>query len=66
MKRETPAVTAITRTTAEGGQQTIFACAGHRFRTIAEFRKLGGEELAVTPADPARHGCKGCLEDWPP
>jgi hypothetical protein len=64
VKRETPAVTAITRTAPDGGQQTIYSCAAHQFRTIAEFRKLGDEQLAVGPADPAHHGCKGCLEDW--
>ena len=66
MKRQTPAVIAITRTVPAGGTQTIFSCAPHQFRTIAEFRKLGPEELALAPADPGRHGCKGCLEDWPP
>jgi hypothetical protein len=66
VKRETPAVTAITRNPPEGGAQTIYSCAAHQFATIREFRKLGQEQLTVTAADPAHHGCKGCLEDWPP
>jgi len=66
VKRETAAVTAVTRHLPDGSSQTIYACADHRLRTIAEFRKLGDEELAIGTANPAHHGCKGCLEDWPP
>jgi hypothetical protein len=65
VKRETPAAVSITRK-YELGTQTIHSCADHQFRVIAELRKLGDEELAVTAADPTKHGCKGCLEDWPP
>lgn len=59
-------MTAITRTFDGGAQtQTIYSCRAHQWATIAKHRENGSEELAVTPADPAHHGCKGCLEDWP-
>ena len=65
MPAETPATAAISRTDADGLKQTIYSCAAHKFATIAKHRENGDEELAVTRADPAHHGCKGCLEDWP-
>jgi hypothetical protein len=61
VRRETPAETAIIRRLPEGAVQTIYACAAHVLRTV---RELGGEDLAITAADPSVHGCKGCLEDW--
>ena len=57
-------MTAITRT-FDGATQTIYCCPSHKFATIAKHRENGDEELAITPADPAVHGCKGCLDDWP-
>jgi hypothetical protein len=62
VKRETPAVTAVTRK-AGGGTQTIYSCQEHVMRTV---RELGGKDLALTPADQSVHGCKGCQEDWTP
>ena len=57
---------AITRAFGGGAQtQTIYSCAAHKFATIAKHRENGDEELEVTRANPAHHGCKGCLEDWP-
>jgi hypothetical protein len=64
VRRETPAAFTVIRQVPGGGSQKIHTCAAHQFRTIAEFRKLGDEELEVRPADPAVHGCKGCLEGW--
>lgn len=63
MKRETPAVTAVTRRLPDGSTQTIYTCAPHVMRVV---RELGGRDLDVREADPAVHGCKGCLEDWAP
>jgi hypothetical protein len=68
--REIPAEVSITREFInEDGvlvKQKIHSCSKHQFRTIAELRKLGPEDLSVTPADPAHHGCKGCLDGWSP
>jgi hypothetical protein len=61
VKRETPAAMAVIRRLPGGTVQTVYACAGHVFRTI---RELGGQDLEIGKADPAVHGCKGCLEDW--
>ena len=59
MGTETPAVTAVTKTT-EGVQ--IYACAAHVMATV---RQLGSKDLDISPADPSIHGCKGCWDDWP-
>jgi len=64
--RETPAVHAVTRHLPDGGTQTIYACPGHRLRTIAGLAGLGSEPLTEGVADPAHHHCKGCREDWEP
>lgn len=64
MSRETPAVVEITRIFG-GETQTIYSCRAHQFRTMAKHRENGDEELVIAKADPAHHGCKGCLDDWP-
>jgi hypothetical protein len=69
MKRETPADVIVTRwflwpPTGKMEFQSINSCTDHQARTITELGKLGPETPEVSPADPSRHGCKGCLEDW--
>lgn len=57
----TRAESVVIRHLPEGGTQRIYACAAHVLRTIQE---LGGQGVEVAAADPAVHGCKGCLEGW--
>ena len=61
-----PAEFQVSRFLPGGGVQTIYACAAHLAHTC---RILRGDEpataVAVTPADPVVHGCKGHLEAWP-
>lgn len=71
MKREIPAAVTVTRRfwwepTSQTEWQSVHSCTDHQAATIAEMRKLGPEEPEITAAEPRIHGCKGCLEDWPP
>jgi len=65
MPRQTPATLAITRTGPGRVATTIYACPDHVKATVAQLRAAGGR-LAVRPADPAVHGCKGCGARWAP
>lgn len=47
VRRETPAMTAVTRTLPGGGTQTIYTCPGHVASTRAQ---LGGGDVTVVGA----------------
>jgi hypothetical protein len=67
VKSEAPADVAITRTIADGGQQIIYSCWSHAGHVTRHLQAQCGPGDTVTTgrADPAKHGCKGHLEDWP-
>ena len=46
------------------GTGRIYACPVHLAHTVRVLL-AAGLPLAVTPADPQIHGCKGHLEAWP-
>ena len=58
-----PAEFEVVRTDPDG-TSSIFACAGHVAHTKAVLSREDGD-ITVRRADPATHGCKGHLENWP-
>ena len=66
MTEPPPAEFEISRTDPDGAISDIYACGQHLARTIQIMLQDGAAvTVAIRPADPAVHGCKGHFEDWP-
>lgn len=63
---DTPAEFRVTKA-IPGGAVSLFACPAHLAASMRQLQPMPptGVALAVVPADPAVHSCKGCDADWP-
>lgn len=46
------------------GIASVYSCPEHLHATYVFMMKTG-TPVGYRPADPARHGCKGHMENWP-